>query len=152
MNGYELAAALRADPRTRGIVLVALTGYGRDPDRRRALDAGFDEHLVKPVEFDEAAREAQRAAGPRRGRRRLIRAQRIAPSSGARSKRPCAARSGAHKSPTAAIRAGMLKMSKSSMRAPASSSSQVIGAETVASGRGRGEYAEARVRPQAFWL
>ena len=52
MNGYELAGALRADPRTRGIVLIALTGYGRDPDRRRALDAGFDEHLVKPVEFD----------------------------------------------------------------------------------------------------
>jgi DNA-binding response OmpR family regulator len=52
MNGYELAAALRADPRTRGIVLIALTGYGQGPDRRRALDAGFDEHLVKPVEFD----------------------------------------------------------------------------------------------------
>jgi signal transduction histidine kinase/ActR/RegA family two-component response regulator len=52
MNGYELAAALRADPRTRSIVLIALTGYGRDPDRRRALEAGFDEHLVKPVEFD----------------------------------------------------------------------------------------------------
>jgi len=52
MNGYELAAALRADPRTRDIVLIALTGYGRGPDRRRALDAGFNEHLVKPVEFD----------------------------------------------------------------------------------------------------
>jgi len=52
MNGYELAAALRADPRARGVVLIALTGYGRGPDRRRALDAGFDEHLVKPVEFD----------------------------------------------------------------------------------------------------
>jgi len=52
MNGYELAAALRADPRTQRIVLIALTGYGRGPDRRRALDAGFDEHLVKPVEFD----------------------------------------------------------------------------------------------------
>jgi len=51
MNGYELARALRDDPRTRAIVLIALTGYGRDPDRRRALDAGFDEHLVKPVEF-----------------------------------------------------------------------------------------------------
>jgi len=52
MNGYELAGAMRADPRTRAIVLIALTGYGRAPDRRRALDAGFDEHLVKPVEFD----------------------------------------------------------------------------------------------------
>jgi CheY-like chemotaxis protein len=52
MNGYELAAALRADPRTRGIVLIALTGYGRGADHRRALAAGFDEHLVKPVEFE----------------------------------------------------------------------------------------------------
>ena len=52
MNGYELAAALRAEPRTRSIALIALTGYGRAPDRRRALDAGFDEHLVKPVELD----------------------------------------------------------------------------------------------------
>ena len=52
MNGYELAAALRGDPRTRSIALIALTGYGRGPDRQRALDAGFDEHLVKPVELD----------------------------------------------------------------------------------------------------
>jgi CheY-like chemotaxis protein len=52
MNGYQLAAALRADSRTRSIVLIALTGYGRGPDRRRAFDAGFDEHLVKPVEFE----------------------------------------------------------------------------------------------------
>ena len=52
MSGYELAEALRADARTRSIALIALTGYGRGPDRERALDAGFDEHLVKPVELD----------------------------------------------------------------------------------------------------
>nr|HET7859980.1 hybrid sensor histidine kinase/response regulator [Caldimonas sp.] len=52
MSGYELAAALRADARTRSIALIALTGYGRGTDRQRALDAGFDEHLVKPVELD----------------------------------------------------------------------------------------------------
>jgi len=52
MDGYQLAAALRADARTRGVVLIALTGYGRGTDHRRALDAGFDEHLVKPVEFE----------------------------------------------------------------------------------------------------
>jgi two-component system, sensor histidine kinase len=52
MNGYELAAALRADPRIRQIRLVALTGYGSDADRRRALEAGFDEHSVKPVDID----------------------------------------------------------------------------------------------------
>jgi signal transduction histidine kinase/ActR/RegA family two-component response regulator len=52
MDGYELARALRADSRTRSIALVALTGYGRAPDRKRAFEAGFDEHLVKPVELD----------------------------------------------------------------------------------------------------
>ncbi|HEY2558645.1 MAG TPA: ATP-binding protein [Caldimonas sp.] len=52
MDGYELAKALRADSRTQSIALVALTGYGRAPDRKRALEAGFDEHLVKPVELD----------------------------------------------------------------------------------------------------
>lgn len=52
MSGYELAGSLRNDARTHGIVLIALTGYGREPDRRRAFEAGFDEHLVKPVEFD----------------------------------------------------------------------------------------------------
>ncbi|WP_254511556.1 ATP-binding response regulator [Anatilimnocola floriformis] len=51
MSGYELAAAIRA----RGGVqpkLIALTGYGRDIDRKQALDAGFDHHLTKPVELD----------------------------------------------------------------------------------------------------
>ena len=52
MTGYELAAHLRRDRRLSGLVLVALTGYGRDPDRARALAADFDEHLVKPVNFD----------------------------------------------------------------------------------------------------
>jgi CheY-like chemotaxis protein len=43
---------MRDDPRTVGMKLVALTGYGRDNDRARALQARFDEHLVKPVEVD----------------------------------------------------------------------------------------------------
>jgi CheY-like chemotaxis protein len=51
MDGYELAARLRADPRTQPIRLVALTGFGREPDRRRALAAGFQDHLTKPVEI-----------------------------------------------------------------------------------------------------
>jgi signal transduction histidine kinase len=49
IDGYQLAAMLRADPRAAGMKLVALTGYGRDNDRARALTAKFDEHLVKPV-------------------------------------------------------------------------------------------------------
>ncbi|HEY4958542.1 MAG TPA: response regulator, partial [Caldimonas sp.] len=50
MDGYELARALRADPRCARIRLIALTGYGRDPDHHLALQAGFDKHLVKPAE------------------------------------------------------------------------------------------------------
>jgi signal transduction histidine kinase len=53
MDGYELAGRLRADTATRAIKLVALTGYGRDNDRSRALGAQFDEHVVKPVAADQ---------------------------------------------------------------------------------------------------
>jgi CheY-like chemotaxis protein len=49
MDGYELARRIRADRRHGRMRLVALTGYGRDVDREHARDAGFDEHLVKPV-------------------------------------------------------------------------------------------------------
>ncbi|WP_280153244.1 ATP-binding protein [Piscinibacter sp. XHJ-5] len=49
MDGYELASRLRADPRVAGVRIVALTGYGREPDRARAMATNFDEHLVKPV-------------------------------------------------------------------------------------------------------
>jgi signal transduction histidine kinase/ActR/RegA family two-component response regulator len=52
MNGYELAARLRARPTAGKIVLIALSGYGREEDRRRALDAGFDHHLVKPPDLN----------------------------------------------------------------------------------------------------
>jgi CheY-like chemotaxis protein len=48
-SGYELASQLRQEPELDNIVLVALTGYGRDTDKQRAIDAGFDYHLVKPV-------------------------------------------------------------------------------------------------------
>jgi CheY-like chemotaxis protein/two-component sensor histidine kinase len=49
MDGYEVARRLRADPITQGMRLVALTGYGLLEDQQRALQAGFDLHLVKPV-------------------------------------------------------------------------------------------------------
>ncbi|MDR3621614.1 MAG: response regulator [Paludisphaera borealis] len=51
-NGYEVARELRADPRLRDVVLVALTGWGTDEDRRKSKDAGFDHHFVKPVDVD----------------------------------------------------------------------------------------------------
>jgi signal transduction histidine kinase/CheY-like chemotaxis protein len=51
MDGYELARRLRARPGLARAVLVALTGWGQEEDRRRAREAGFDHHLVKPVEL-----------------------------------------------------------------------------------------------------
>jgi PAS domain S-box-containing protein len=50
LDGYQVAARLRERPEAADLVIVAMTGYGQDDDRRRALDAGFDIHLVKPVE------------------------------------------------------------------------------------------------------
>jgi CheY-like chemotaxis protein len=52
VSGYELARRLRDDHRTRGIRLVAVTGWGQDADRARARAAGFDAHLTKPAEPD----------------------------------------------------------------------------------------------------
>ena len=51
MDGYELARRLRASADTAPARLLALTGYGKAEDRQRALDAGFDHHLVKPVDL-----------------------------------------------------------------------------------------------------
>ncbi len=51
MNGYEVAKALRQQPACAHAMIVALTGYGREEDRQRALHAGFDAHLVKPVDI-----------------------------------------------------------------------------------------------------
>jgi PAS domain S-box-containing protein len=48
-NGYEVARRIREHPWGKGIYLVALTGWGQEDDKRRAREAGFDAHLVKPV-------------------------------------------------------------------------------------------------------
>ncbi len=60
MDGYELATRLRAIPELEGVRLVALTGYGQEGDRRRAREAGFDDHLVKPVDIDAVEDAASR--------------------------------------------------------------------------------------------
>jgi two-component system CheB/CheR fusion protein len=52
MNGHEVARRLRGRPEMEGVVLVALTGWGQEEDRRRSKEAGFDDHLAKPVESD----------------------------------------------------------------------------------------------------
>jgi CheY-like chemotaxis protein len=49
LDGYEVARRLREHPELHEVVLVALTGYGQQEDRRRALDAGFNFHLTKPT-------------------------------------------------------------------------------------------------------
>ncbi|HEX7181781.1 MAG TPA: ATP-binding protein [Thermoanaerobaculia bacterium] len=55
MNGYEVAARLRERPEFERTPLIALTGYGQEEARRRAREAGFDHHIVKPVEPDALA-------------------------------------------------------------------------------------------------
>lgn len=52
MTGYEVARRLRMDPATGTMGLIAMTGYGQEQDRKNALEASFDYHLVKPVDID----------------------------------------------------------------------------------------------------
>jgi CheY-like chemotaxis protein len=52
LDGYEVAKRIRQEPELEGIVLVALTGYGGDEDRRQAQASGFNSHMVKPLDFD----------------------------------------------------------------------------------------------------
>jgi CheY-like chemotaxis protein len=52
MNGYDAARSIRREPWGKDMMLVALTGWGQDEDKRRALEAGFDHHLTKPVDAD----------------------------------------------------------------------------------------------------
>ncbi|HYR96195.1 MAG TPA: ATP-binding protein, partial [Candidatus Binatus sp.] len=61
MDGYELARRLRARA-VGNMVLIAVSGYGRTEDRRRAVDAGFDHHLVKPTDLGALAELLRRAA------------------------------------------------------------------------------------------
>ena len=58
-NGFVVAAALREDPQTCEARLIAVTAYGQDEDRRRAREAGFDLHLVKPVDPEVLLRRLQ---------------------------------------------------------------------------------------------
>ncbi|HQU41884.1 MAG: hypothetical protein B7Z73_02535 [Planctomycetia bacterium 21-64-5] len=51
LNGFEVAKRIRQQPALNNAVLVAMTGYGRETDRQRSQEAGFDHHLVKPGDF-----------------------------------------------------------------------------------------------------
>jgi CheY-like chemotaxis protein len=59
VDGYELARMLKAHPQLHSIRLVAHTGYGSPEDRRKAQQAGFDAHLVKPAELDDLEKALQ---------------------------------------------------------------------------------------------
>ena len=52
-DGYQVASELRKESFGRNAILIAVTGYGQTPDRRRAREAGFDHYLVKPINHDE---------------------------------------------------------------------------------------------------
>jgi CheY-like chemotaxis protein/anti-sigma regulatory factor (Ser/Thr protein kinase) len=65
LNGYEAARRMRQEPWGREIALVATTGWGQDEDRRRTAEAGFDRHLVKPIEIA-SLREILTAPAPLR--------------------------------------------------------------------------------------
>lgn len=53
IDGYEVARRIRLIPNTSSLMLIAVTGYGQDSDKQRALAAGFDQHLTKPVKIEQ---------------------------------------------------------------------------------------------------
>jgi CheY-like chemotaxis protein len=65
LNGYETARHMRELPWGRNVALIALTGFGQQKDREDTLRAGFDAHLVKPVDIDELRRVLTRVAARR---------------------------------------------------------------------------------------
>ncbi len=65
VNGFELARRLRGQPGMNSMVLVAVTGWGKDEDRQRSREAGFDLHLVKPVEPAQILDEVRKVAARR---------------------------------------------------------------------------------------
>ena len=64
LDGYEVARRIRAQPWGRRITLVALTGWGQESDRRRSGEAGFDSHLVKPLDLDKLTALLERLPVP----------------------------------------------------------------------------------------
>ena len=68
LDGNEVAQRIRAALDGDTMVLIAMTGYGQPEDRRRALQAGFDAYLVKPVDPDELARTLQELGRPSRAK------------------------------------------------------------------------------------
>jgi signal transduction histidine kinase/CheY-like chemotaxis protein len=72
LDGYEVARLLRQLPALRKTLIVALTGFGQESDRERALQAGFDEHLVKPVDLDVVQAVLRRRLGSDEGNQPIL--------------------------------------------------------------------------------
>jgi CheY-like chemotaxis protein len=64
LDGYEVARRIRKDKQFANVRLIALTGYGRDADRKQTQEAGFDAHLIKPVEPQQLRELLTRLTGP----------------------------------------------------------------------------------------
>jgi CheY-like chemotaxis protein len=52
VSGYEVARTLRAEPENKNLAIVAVSGFGKDDDMKRAREAGFDDYVVKPINLD----------------------------------------------------------------------------------------------------
>jgi CheY-like chemotaxis protein len=63
MDGYEVARRMREEPQGRGMLLLALTGYGSSGDSKHSLEHGFDYHLAKPVLPDRLTRLISEGVG-----------------------------------------------------------------------------------------
>jgi CheY-like chemotaxis protein len=63
LNGYQVARRIRERPTGHAMLLVALTGYGSPDDFQLSTEAGFDHHLVKPIDPDQLTRLLSEAPG-----------------------------------------------------------------------------------------
>ncbi len=72
MDGYEAARRIRGKPGSQGVLMIALTGWGQSDARQRTIEAGFDHHLIKPVNFDEIKRLASGQLTRRPALRRVV--------------------------------------------------------------------------------
>lgn len=64
MSGYDVARRVRSNPRLREVRLIAWSGYGQDTDVQAALEAGFDDHLTKPLDPDRLDEILARSEAP----------------------------------------------------------------------------------------
>ncbi|MDQ2990634.1 MAG: response regulator [Pseudomonadota bacterium] len=70
MDGYEAARRIRRQPGAKEVLMIAVTGWGQNDARQRTMEAGFDHHLIKPVDFDEIKQLASGRLSKAQGLRR----------------------------------------------------------------------------------